>query len=57
MPGWGACDLLAPPLPPPPHLRTRLWALGTPPGSAPQPGLAHPRKTMMKSSTFQPLRR
>ena len=49
--------MLAPPLPHPTHRCTRLWALGSPPGSAPHPSLTHPRKTMMKSSTFQPLRR
>lgn len=49
--GW------CPHCPHPAHRCTRLWALGSPPGSAPNPSLSHPRKTMMKSSTFQPLRR
>lgn len=53
MPGWGGCE-------PSPHPCTAAPASGpsgSPLSSAAPPGLTHPRNTMIKSSTFQPLRR
>lgn len=60
--GWqcrlGGCDWLVPPLPPARlSLVPAFWPWGPHQAQPPNPSLSHPRKTMMKSSTFQLLRR